>query len=147
MNSRSWVSIDAFSMVSAARKRCSKLLPVRRFLSFAWTIARRLPGVWWRNSTTRHGSPSKTRTIPRLIWVAGIAISFIPVLRSETEDRRRGRDCRRRSKTNRKRKQPRNLAAFSNSVKLRDNGLERLPHVVGDDALADDIRVHSVGLV
>src|SRR6185437_2144181 len=77
MNSRSCVSIAAFSMESAARNRCSKLLPVRMFLSLACTIARRLPAVWWRHSTTRHGSPSKTRTIPRRICVAGIAIRQI----------------------------------------------------------------------
>src|SRR5687767_4918158 len=77
MNSSSWVSIDAFSIESAARKRCSKELPLRRFFSLACTIARRLPGVWWRNSMIRQGSPSKTITIPRRIWVAGMAIVLL----------------------------------------------------------------------
>src|SRR5215210_1000597 len=146
MNSRSWVSIEAFSIVSAARNRCSKLLPVRRFLSFACTIARRFPGVWCRNSTTRHGSPLNTRTIPRRIWVAGIAISVFQELRSLTEIDavllRPGVD-----EWERKRKQPRNLAAFFTSVKLRHDGFESAPHVVGDDPLAGNVRMQSVGLV
>ncbi len=64
MYSSSCVSIDAGSIESAARKRCSKLEPVRRLFSFACTIARRLPGVWWWNSMTRQGSPLKTSTVP-----------------------------------------------------------------------------------
>src|SRR5690606_8167388 len=70
----SCVSSDAGSIWSAARKRCSKSWPVRRLRSLVCTIARRLPGVWWRNSTTRHGSPFMTTTVPRLICVAGIDI-------------------------------------------------------------------------
>jgi len=43
---------------------------VRMLRSLVWIMARRLPGVWCRNSTTLHGWPSKTITMPRLIWVA-----------------------------------------------------------------------------
>src|SRR5882762_6030741 len=53
----------------------------------------------------------------------------------------------RSKRAKRKRKQPWNLAAFQTSVKLRDYGLECFPHIVGNDALSREIRVHSVGLV
>jgi hypothetical protein len=48
------------------------------FFSFAWTMARRFPGVWWRKSTMRHGWPSKTMTMPLRICVAGKAIENEP---------------------------------------------------------------------
>src|SRR6185503_18537086 len=107
MNSRSCVSIDAGSIESAARKRCSKLEPVRRFLSFACTIARKFPGVWWRNSTMRHGSPSNTITMPRRIWVAGIAITLNSI----------GKTGEKREEIRTKARQPLNLDSVKDEVK------------------------------
>src|SRR5665213_886689 len=130
MNSRSWVSIEALSVVSAALKRRSKLLPVRIFLSFACTIARRLPGVWWRNSTTRHGSPSNTRTIPRRICVAGKAIRQIL---GKTYIALKGSRLAGTEAT-----------AGSGGRKGRS---QRFPHVTSHDPLSSDVGVQAVRLV
>lgn len=71
----------------------------------------------------------------------------IPELGSKAYDRARQCAASASIGTERKRKQPRNLAAFRTSVKLRHYRLERLPQVVRDDPLAGKVRVHSVRLV
>src|SRR4051812_7848724 len=43
--------------------------------SLVWTIARRLPGVWWAKSTTTKLVPSIVMTIPRRISVALIIMA------------------------------------------------------------------------
>ena len=40
------------------------------FRSLVWTIARRLPGVWWAKSRTTKLTPSIVITIPRRMSVA-----------------------------------------------------------------------------
>jgi hypothetical protein len=79
--------------------------------------------------------------------VAGIAIWGNPELGSKAYDRARQHAAFASIRTKRKRKQPRNLAAFRSSVKLRHYGLQGLPQVVRYDPLAGEIRVHSVGLI
>src|SRR5687767_9589183 len=105
MNSISCCSRWARSTVSAERKRCSKLEPVRRSRSLVCIIARRLPGVWWRASSTLQGLPSKTMTMPFLIWVADIAIKCLTpnaLDLSWLRAKNRGRPYRRRPRAFRK---------------------------------------------
>ena len=53
--------------------------------SLVWTIARRLPGVWWAKSTTTKLIPSIVITIPRRMSVALIimAVGVAPGTPSE----------------------------------------------------------------
>lgn len=71
----------------------------------------------------------------------------IPELGSKAYDRARHCAAFASMGMERKRKQPRNLAAFRTSVKLRHYGLQCLPQVVRYDPLAGKIGVHSVGLI
>ncbi len=45
------------------------------FRSLVWTMARRLPGVWWAKSTTTKLIPSIVMTIPRRMSVALIIMA------------------------------------------------------------------------
>src|SRR4051794_40211634 len=85
----------------------------------------------------RHGSPSNTITIPRRIWVAGIAIGAQPSVF----------ECKLR--------QPLNLEGAVRQVKRAElarsrrieHRFERTPQVVSHDAFAGVIRVYAVRLV
>ena len=44
--------------------------------SLVWTMARRLPGVWWAKSTTTKLVPSIVITIPRRMSVALIIMAL-----------------------------------------------------------------------
>src|SRR6266550_4275156 len=68
----SLVSSGASSTKSVAARRVSKVFPVTRFRNRTWTNARRLPGVRWVKSITRHGCPSIMITCPRRMSVAFI---------------------------------------------------------------------------
>jgi hypothetical protein len=50
--------------------------PLFMFRSLVWTIARRLPGVWWAKSRTTKFTPSIVITIPRRISVALIIMAI-----------------------------------------------------------------------
>src|SRR4029077_7664403 len=69
----SLVSSGASSTKSVAARRVSKVFPVTRLRSRTCTNARRLPGVRWVKSITRHGCPSIMMTWPRRMSVAFIA--------------------------------------------------------------------------
>ena len=45
--------------------------------SLVWTMARRLPGVWWAKSTTTKLVPSRVMTIPRRMSVALIIMAVL----------------------------------------------------------------------
>ena len=60
--------------------------------SLVWTIARRLPGVWWAKSTTTKLTPSIVITIPRRMSVALIIMAYaLPPGMREREIRNRGK--------------------------------------------------------
>src|SRR5437016_4098124 len=69
----SLVSSGASSTKSVAARRRSKVFPVTRLRNRTCTNARRLPGVRWVKSITRHGCPSIIMTWPRRMSVAFIS--------------------------------------------------------------------------
>src|SRR5687767_9636685 len=93
---------------------------------------------------TRQGCPSNTRTIPRRICVAGIAIRSVQ-RKGVADERPVGSVVR--LYTNSKMRQPLILAGRWGSVKLAQDGLERAPDVACNDLLALLVGVDTVALI
>ena len=94
---------------------------------------------------TRQGWPSNTRTIPRRICVAGIAIRSVQREGVGRTTRLQAASCVRWR--NSKMRQPLILAGGRDSVKLTQDWLERAPHVARNDLFALLVRVDTVALI
>src|SRR3954447_4559805 len=91
------------------------------FRSLVWTMARRLPGVWWAKSTTTKFVPSIVITIPRRMSLALIIMALRVPLEDDARSFRREAADRARA---------RNRHAHPLSVENNRNRPSRLDHLL-----------------